>query len=238
MSVSLPRVIVVTGTDTGVGKTVVTAALCSALSDRGPIAAYKPVQTGVAGDPADGDGSDVDEVRRLAGLRHVYEGARLADPLSPLAAARRQRAVLPSMAEHVTRVVALAADHRYVVVEGAGGALVGLDDEGKTLLDLVGSVGIECAVLVVCHAGLGTLNHAALTLEALRTRHLPSAGLVIGSWPDAPGLAELYNLSDLPALTGISLLGRLPERAAQLAPEVFRASAPSWFAAPIGSWQP
>jgi dethiobiotin synthetase len=110
---------------------------------------------------------------------------------------------IPAVAEYADRVRVLAEFHDTVVVEGAGGLLVRLDTEGGTLLDLAealcGSVPVE--VVVVAAAELGTLNHAELTVGALRTRGLEPAGLVIGSWPADPDLAERCNAEDLPRST-------------------------------------
>jgi dethiobiotin synthetase len=238
---SVPPVIVVTGTDTGVGKTVVTAALCAALLDRGGVAAYKPVQTGVEGLPGavvrSGPTADMDEVRRLSGLSAVYEGSRLRDPLAPMTAARRQGVDLPSTADHASRIEALAGEHRHVVVEGAGGVLVGLDRDGRTLADMASGLSTDCGFLVVCRSGLGTLNHAKLTVKALQTQGFSVLGLVIGSWPEIPGLADECNITDLPAMTGVRLLGRIPERASALPPLAFQAAASGWFGPPIGSSQ-
>src|SRR5262249_21839004 len=125
-----------------------------------------------------------------------------------------------AVAGHARRIVALAACHDLVLVEGAGGLLVRLDDDGGTLADLGRLVAAQTSVgaLVVVAAGLGTLNHAELTVEALRGRELPVLGLVIGAWPAEPGVAERENLGDLPLVTGVPLLGVLPDGAARLSP--------------------
>jgi dethiobiotin synthetase len=78
---------------------------------------------------------------------------------------------------------------------------------------------------VVTTAGLGTLNHTALTVEALRARCLSCLGIVIGSWPTEPDLAARCNLSDLPAVTGLPLLGLLREGAGRLTPAEFLSAA-------------
>jgi dethiobiotin synthetase len=80
-------------------------------------------------------------------------------------------------------------------------------------------------VLVVVSAGLGTLNHTALTLEALSARRLLPAGVVIGSWPSRPGLAERANLTDLAVIAGRSLAGALPAGAGRLGRDAFLAAA-------------
>ena len=221
------RVVVVTGTGTDVGKTVATAALAAAATAAGMrVAAVKPVQTGVARH----EPGDLEVVRALGGVDTVLEAARLPEPLAPDTAARRAGVALPALAATAARVVELAAGHDVVLVEGAGGLLVRLDDHGATIADLARSVrdvGVEVEVVVVVAAGLGTLNHTALTVEALRARGLDPAGLLIGSWPDAPDLADRCNLDDLPR-TGVPVLGLLPARAGTLAPEVFRSTAPRW----------
>jgi len=201
------RVLVVTGTGTGVGKTVVTAAITALHPGR--VAVLKPVQTGVGvGEPG-----DVADVARLAAPATVCELARYPDPLAPAAAARRagRPALEPSAAARAATL--LAADHDLVLVEGAGGLLVPYT-AGATLADV--AVLLDAPVLVVTTAGLGTLNAAALTVEALRTRGLTCAGLVIGAWPAAPDLAACENLHDLPAVTGVPLLGVLPDGAGTL----------------------
>jgi dethiobiotin synthetase len=89
-------------------------------------------------------------------------------------------------------------------------------------------------VLVVVTAGLGTLNTAALTTEALRSRGLDCPGTVIGAWPAEPDLACRCNLADLPVCAGVPLLGAVPQGAPARAPEEFRASAPGWLAPRLG----
>lgn len=216
------RVLVVTGTDTGVGKTVLTAALAVSAGERGSVVVVKPVQTGVA--PCSEEAADVDDVRRLAGEVQVAEFVRLPDPLAPDAAARLRGTALPDVAEHADRIRALATRFDTVLVEGAGGVLVRLDTTGGTLLDLVVDLASDLAVevLVVTRAGLGTLNHAELTVAALRGSGIEPAGLVIGSWPDDPGLAERCNRTDLPRVTGVPLLGVLPAGAGSLDSGSFR----------------
>ena len=213
-------ILVVTGTDTGVGKTIATAAL--ATTRAGSVVVVKPVQTGFTGS----DEGDVDVVHRLTG-RACQEFTSLADPLAPDTAARRAGVRIPPVAEYADRIRVLAEFHDDVIVEGAGGLLVRLDTEGGTILDL--AVELDAQVQVVTRAGLGTLNHTELTVNALRGRGLEPAGLVIGSWPAEPGLAEQCNRADLPRVTGVPLLAVLPENAGSLAPEVFRSEASSWF---------
>ncbi|ADB35014.1 dethiobiotin synthase [Kribbella flavida DSM 17836] len=222
----MSRVLFVTGTDTGVGKTVVTAALAAAAA--GAVAVVKPAQTGVTADEA----GDLQDVERLTGLTDLHEGIRLLDPLAPTTAGRRQGVPLPSVDTHAKALDDLAAERDLVIVEGAGGLLVGLDEDGHDLADLAARLSTPCSFVVVTRSGLGTLNHTGLTVEALRVRGLPITGLVIGSWPVEPDLAERCNAEDLPATTGVPLVGRVPAGAGQLDRESFRAAAPTWFTVP------
>lgn len=213
-------IIFITGTDTDVGKTITTAALAAALAATGAIvAAYKPTQTGVSGDEA----GDMGEVCRLSGIHTVAEGIRLQAPMAPVAAAALENRVLPTLLEHLHNIKKLTLTHDHVLVEGAGGLLVELDEQGNTLAELMTAVNEFTAVsiVVVCRAGLGTLNHTQLTLEALAHRGLPAAGLVIGSWPATPTDIECGNRDYLVALDA-PLLGALPGSAAGLIPNIFR----------------
>ena len=211
----MTRLLVVAGTDTGVGKTVVTAALAAVARAAGErVAVVKPVQTGVGR----GEPGDLDEVRRLSGVDDLHELARLPDPLAPATAARLAGVALPPVAELAETIEGLA-NRDLVLVEGAGGLLVELDHEGGTLADLAAR--LKAPVLVVARSGLGTLNETALTCEALAHRDLDCVGVVIGSWPSAPDLAAECNVDDLPRYTGVRLAGRLPEGAGQMSAEEF-----------------
>lgn len=224
------RVWVVTGTDTGVGKTVATAALAVQLEAHGRSPyILKPAQTGVTAE----EPGDLDEVRRLIGPVPGHEGVRLKAALAPEAAARVEGTTVPPRAVHLAAIGEQAVDHE-VIVEGAGGVLVPLG-AGWTLIDLAveaQDAGLEVRVLVVARAGLGTLNHTALTVRALAQAGLPVAGIVIGSWPEHPELADTENLGDLPRLTGVPVLGQIPAGAGALPADVFRTNAKAWLTLP------
>lgn len=204
--------VLVTGTDTGVGKTVATAALAAFLMRQGrSVEVVKLAQTG--------DDDDAAEVTRLSGAP-ARALAAYPDPLAPFAAARRSG--LPLLDLHEVAETILELKSEVVLLEGAGGLLVQLGAGGWTARDL--AVELGCPAVVVARAGLGTLNHTALTLEALSRRGI-DASVLIGSWPLEPGLAEYENLQDLPGRR----LGWIPAGAAELAPEVFRLSSSEWF---------
>lgn len=214
--------VLVTGTDTGVGKTVVTAAIAAAAQAAGlRVAVVKPGQTGtVTGEP-----SDVDTVRRLATPTTARTLASFPEPLAPLAAARVASLEPLELYAVVDAVREEAGKHDLVLVEGAGGLLVpmGLRPSGEpwTLADLAVSLGAPA--VVVTRAGLGTLNHTALTLEALERRAVP-AGVVLGAWPAEPELVHWANLSELVP----TMVGALPDGAGAMEPGVFQRSAPGW----------
>ena len=221
-------VMVISGTGTGVGKTVVTAAICALALDRGvKVAVVKPAQTGVtACEPG-----DLAEVDRLCGYASsprsqdqaveltLIEGVRYPDPLSPAAAARTSGLPTADLRAMAREISALHDEHRLVLVEGAGGLLVRYDEEGATIATLAAACHAD--VLVVTNPGLGALNTTALTLEALAHRGLQPAGLVIGAWPSDPDLACRSNIGDLEMLAARPLLGALPDGAAALGPQQF-----------------
>lgn len=217
-------VLVVTGTGTGVGKTIATAALASAASSAGiAVAVCKPVQTGALED------DDLAEVGRLAGVRDLVRVARYPEPLAPAAAAELAGAPLPSASDILAAVRSVDRPDRLTLVEGAGGLLVELADGGVTLRDL--ALALRAPALVVCAAGLGTLNHTGLTLEALAHKGVSCAGLVIGSWPADPDRAEAYNRGVLARTAPLRAV--LPAGAAALSPAQFaamsaRAFDPGW----------
>jgi dethiobiotin synthetase len=175
----------------------------------------KPAQTGVT----DTEPGDLDDVIRLSGVRTTFELSRFPAPLAPAAAARLAGLPPVSLVQAAIKIKELAESHQLVIVEGAGGLLVRFDEEGATLADLARM--ISAPVLLVTRAALGTLNHTALTLEAMAHRGLEPAGVVIGSWPAEPGLAERSNVSDLEMLAARPLVGALPEGAGLLDRESF-----------------
>ncbi|WP_406448072.1 dethiobiotin synthase [Streptomyces sp. NBC_00876] len=222
------NILVVSGTGTEIGKTIVTAAVAAACAGH-RVAVLKPAQTGL--EP--GEPGDAAEVARLAGS-HVtaVELARFPEPLAPATAARRAGMAPVRPYEIAAAAEKLATDHDLVLVEGAGGLLVRFDDDGATLADAARL--LAAPVLVVTPAALGTLNSTALTSEALRARGLDCLGVVVGSMPAEPGLAERCNLADLPVAAGAPLLGVVPAGAGSLAPADFRARSASWLAKPLG----
>ncbi len=219
--------IAVTGTDTGVGKTIVSAALCRVLD-----AVYvKPVQSGAS----DGD-DDAALVEHLAGVP-VVVGTVLEDALAPSLAARRDGQELGrGRLAGVVRTAAAVHAARPLVVEGAGGLLVELGTDGTTLSHLCDD--LHLPVVVVARPGLGTLNHTLLTIEAAERRGLAVVGVVISGMPADPDLAMQTNVEEMQRLTSGMVVGVVPalDTTAPLPPiEVVR----TWVGPGLGgSWQP
>jgi len=187
--------IFVTGTDTGVGKTVVSAWLC--LHSGADY--WKPVQSGHS--PTTGADRDADEVARLSGARVHPERHLLRLARSPFEAASAQglRIGLDDFS--------LPQTDRPLVIEGAGGVLAPLNED-ETMLDLMARLGAP--VLVVARTGLGTINHTCLTLSALRARNLFVFGVVLSGQLDqanAEAIEHFGNvrvLAHIPPLTPLS----------------------------------
>ena len=200
------RGLFVTGTDTGVGKTEVAAALVAGWRARGlDVGVMKPAQSGVE----DGEPTDADRLREAAGggdpvaLVCPYS---LRAPLAPAVAARLE-GVQISLPHLLACAAELSRRHQALVVEGAGGILVPLTDS-HTYADL--AVGLGMPVLVVARAGLGTVNHAALTCEALRARGLAVAGVVLNRARAGTDPSEPHNAGEIERLTGVRVLASLP----------------------------
>jgi len=221
--------LLITGTDTGVGKTVIAAAAVLALRERGVRAVgFKPAETGVSdSEPADSqvlaEASGIDEPLALPLLR-------LAEPLTPaLAAERAGRTIDPRAVGD--RLRALWAAGYTVIVEGAGGALAPLAWDFNTL-DLAAEHLLD--VLVVARAGLGTLNHVMLTVDAIERRGLNLAGVVLSGAGDPPDLAERTNPDALarlrPRLRVLSL-PRVPDAGSLAAARVLAPFLGRWLTA-------
>ncbi len=200
----------VTATDTGVGKTVLSAALLASLRRRGIDAhARKPVLTGLD-EPEPGISPDHELLAALSGeAPATVAPIRFGPATSPHLAAQ--------MAGTAIDVAALVADVRAtgapVIVEGIGGLLVPLAD-GWDVRALARELGL--GVVVAARPGLGTINHTLLTLEAARAAGLDLRAVVLTPWPDAPGPVERSNAATIERLGAVEVatLARIPELSA------------------------
>lgn len=224
MTTDPPASLFVTGTDTGVGKTLVSAALASTWHRNGRDVAYvKPVQSGAA----DGD-DDAADVGALTSLP-TFVGPVVGPSLAPAVAVRLATGHL-DVDELAEVVLDANARHEHLVVEGAGGLLVELGTDGTTCADLAEA--LQLPVVVVARPGLGTLNHTCLTLAELERRDLAVAGVVVSGFPDDPDLATRTNLAELQRLSNGRLAGVVPALS-NVAPDALE-HAPSWFAPCLG----
>ncbi|HNK14967.1 MAG TPA: dethiobiotin synthase [Nitrospira sp.] len=167
----------VTGTDTGVGKTLVSAALARRLVRLGcAVGVMKPVETGVSsGTPDQSDAARLIAAARVEDSLGLVSPYRFSLPLAPFAAASSQGQVI-EFETILNRYEQLAARHACVVVEGAGGLLVPMGHQWD-LRDLI--VRLRLPVILVGRVGLGGINHALLTLDALEHRKIPVVALVL-----------------------------------------------------------
>lgn len=183
------RALLVTGTDTGVGKTAVACALATEARESGvAVTAFKPFETGVSrGRRA---GNDAAALARASGQTPTeVAGICLADPLAPAIAAERAgiRVSVRGQQRHFER---LRKESDLVIVEGAGGVMVPIEWD-QTFVDLAESWGLDA--LVVARAGLGTINHVMLTIDALRQRGVTVRAVVLNRRRARPDLAEQTN---------------------------------------------
>ncbi len=204
----MPRGFFVTGTDTGVGKTVVSAALMCRYRRRAPVRYWKPIQTGIEQD------DDTATVARLAGCTpaEIFDhGVRLRQPVSPHLAARLagQPVSVDSVFADVGAAPGAAAaplaapGPTFWIVEGAGGVLVPLN-ETELMVDLMIQVGLPA--VVVARTTLGTINHTLMTVDVLRRRGVDVAAVVMSGSPDAAAREAIaqharISVAQVPVLT-------------------------------------
>jgi len=207
------RGIFITGTDTGVGKTTVAAALARLLRDKGvKVGVMKPVTSGCSLSSAGPVSADAELLAWGAGVAVTPEVAPylLKEPLAPAAAAELEHVKI-----EFSRI--LAAFHRiaeqcdFVIVEGAGGLMVPLSG-GLLVADLIRLLALP--LLVVARPDLGTVNHTLLTTFAARQLDIDVRGVIINGYPEDPSLAESTAPHLIDSLAGVPLLGRLPRIAA------------------------
>lgn len=202
----------ITGTDTGVGKTVVTAALCHCLRREGlSVGVMKPIETGVSSPTAtSGDAVRLKMAATSEDSLSLIRPYCFRFPVAPLAAARMERSSI-----HLARIMksmnTLRRRHSVLLVEGVGGVHVPLTPS-KDILDMI--VGMRLPVVVVGRAGIGGINHARLTIEALESRNIPVAALVLNRTAQAGGTTaqqqEDSTVSLLREMEKIPVIGPLP----------------------------
>jgi dethiobiotin synthetase len=207
------RGVFITGTDTGVGKTLVTTALAICLKRRGlSVGVMKPVETGYGAEGA--ARSDAARLYAAAGTTdpvEVMSPYRFPDPLAPLDAARRAGTTIREQ-KILAAFRTLAARHALMLVEGAGGVLVPISEKAD-MRDLMGRIGLPA--LVVGRTAIGSVNHVLLTVEALARRRIAIAGIVLNRTQEAAagtvdGMQESSTLALLRERSGVPVIGPLP----------------------------
>jgi dethiobiotin synthetase len=200
------RGVFVTGTDTGVGKSVLAAAICAAAAARGlSVASFKPVLTGL--DEAAGEWPRDHEL-----LAQAANAGQLPEDISPH---RYGPAVSPHLAaqlaaeeidpdELVAQAAAEAAKADALVVEGVGGLLVPLAHE-YLVRDFAGELSLP--VVIAARPGLGTINHSLLTIEAARAVALRIQAVVLTPWPDEPSDMERSNMETIERFGEVPVIG-------------------------------
>ena len=208
---SFPSGIFITGTDTNVGKTIVTTALSLALQEQGiQVGLMKPVETGRSPSFQDSDSARLRQSLQLNTPPPIRNSYQFPDPLAPLAASKRiqQPIDLDRIKTHYEEI---RGQCELVLVEGAGGILVPLTDQCnvRNLISL-----LELPVIVVTRSTLGAVNHTLLTLEALHTKRIPILAIVINQATPLVGTEiEKLQISSTNQLirehTGIQVFGPL-----------------------------
>lgn len=205
----------ITGTDTGVGKTLATACLTALLNESGVnTIPYKPVQSGGIATAAGLLAEDVLFYQDVCNLPYTQSqlcSYCLEPAFSPHLAAR-ETGVHIEPARISTQFQQLARSHDVVLVEGAGGLAVPVAETDSGLymtIDLIRE--LRLPLLLVTHAGLGTINHTVLTVEYARSHELTVIGLLVNQMPANPTIMQQDNIRMIEKLTGVPVLGTIPE---------------------------
>ncbi len=200
--------LVVIGTGTEIGKTITCAVLLTRYSVHRNPAYWKPIATGSA------EGRDTDVIRKLCGdsVEVLKERYLFTPPVSPhLAARQAQEIIQPQEILESLQNHSRALQERPLVIEGIGGLLVPLTDEGYLLADVLQEMGLPC--LLVASSTLGTINHTLLTLEALRLRRLTLAGVVLNGVPNQENRRAIEKFGEIAVVSEIEPMGiPTPER--------------------------
>ncbi len=184
--------IFVTGTDTGIGKTVISAALLSVFRKREKVCYWKPIQTGIEED------NDTETIRTLVKCtdEEIYDkGIRLEKPLSPHLSARLADEEISI--EGVLSFIQNRGEDKFWIVEGAGGVLVPLN-ESELMIDFMDALNLP--VLVAARSGLGTINHTLLTIKALRNHNLEILGVIMNGKPNLENKKAIEHFGSVPVL--------------------------------------
>jgi dethiobiotin synthetase len=195
----------ITGTDTGVGKTIVAAGLAASLANSGmDIGVMKPIETGFSL-----RSSDAVFLKKIAGVKDSLDSIcpyRLKHPLSPFTAAQIENVSI-RFGRIARAYEVLLQNHQALLVEGAGGLLVPITRE-KMMADL--ALYLKLPILIISRTGLGTINHTLLSVEVARQRGIEVAGVIFNHLGPRKGLAERTNPSVIRHFIDVPILGEIP----------------------------
>jgi len=204
--------LLITGTDTGIGKTIIAASIAQILHEHGHrVAVLKPCGSGCVHRREGLVSEDAELLAHCANARHPLDlicPQRYAEPLAPAIAA--EKSGRPLDWDAINRSIKLISrDSDVMIVEGIGGLLVPMDDK-HTFLDTAAD--LKSPAVIVARPALGTINHTLLTLQALRSRNIPIAGVVINRYPtDTPGVAEETNPRAIEKWGKVPILAIVPD---------------------------
>ena len=191
----------ITGTDTNVGKTVVSAAVFHRYRSTRPLCYWKPIQTGIE---SDDDTATVRALGQCCDSEIFDRGVRLRMPVSPHLAARL--AGITIQMDDVIGLISAGSEKANWIVEGAGGVLAPINDS-QLMIDLIEA--LRLPALLVARSSLGTINHTLLSLEALRRRSLPVAGVVMVGEPNSENRDAIEHYGEIRVIAEAPMLGNL-----------------------------
>ncbi|WP_339164135.1 dethiobiotin synthase [Siminovitchia sp. FSL H7-0308] len=200
--------IFVTGTDTGVGKTIVSCGIAAVLKERMlDVGVYKPLLSGISREHAESDTSLLKQMSQTTLSHEEITPFEFAEPLAPLVAARleERKMFLEDVLAHWERV---KEKHEFFIVEGAGGISVPLGED-FLVSDLIKA--LQLPLLIVARPNLGTINHTFLTVQYAKSMGLPIAGIVINGRSEHPDIAEVTSPKLMEDMCGVPILGMLPK---------------------------
>ncbi|KMY53036.1 hypothetical protein AC623_02710 [Bacillus sp. FJAT-27231] len=201
--------IFITGTDTDAGKTITTLLLAHGLKERGvDVIPYKPVQSGAEWKDGEWKAPDVEMYHLLPDIQeeklytYLFKKAS-----SPHLAAEEEGAAIDEEAI-IEEIKERSSRPKLLLTEGAGGLYVPLNRKGRCLIDVMEEVSLP--VVIAARTGLGTINHTMLTIEAIKQRKLPIAGLVFSSTSPGEKDMEEDNMKVIYELSRIPIIGHIP----------------------------
>jgi dethiobiotin synthetase len=200
--------IFVTGTDTDVGKTIISSGLAAVLKEKKmDIGVFKPLLSGISRDHPESDTSLLKQLSRTSLSHEEITPFQFKEPLAPYVAGKLEgREVGIEDVLHHWEV--LRGKHEYFIVEGAGGISVPLG-ENFLVSDLIKA--LQLPIVIVARPNLGTVNHIFLTVQYAKSLGLKIAGIVINGISDDPDLAEKTNPKLIEELCGVPILGITPK---------------------------